>query len=182
MKIQKNNTKTPLTIAAILLIVMALGFAGYKYYLGASNGNQDSIDYSPATQDDKKFNDNIKQDIVDDTPEPARPSSTEATNKKNNITPAITVYGQPEGRGTDFTLNGFVPGIIETDGKCTLTLSKNGQTVTTTKEALRNAQNTSCGQMVISYVKLTPGTWEATLSYASSTSEGSSGPVIVEVK
>ena len=179
MKIKKRNRTTLAVVFAIILIVALLAIWFFFHTNSSSRIGADDINYSPATKDDKQLNDQIKQDLPekDESSTPQQPSSA-----INSVKPVVSAWGQPAGPGTDFHLNGFVDGIVELDGECTLTLEQDWRTVTATKRSLQNAQNTSCGQMVTSYTKLTPGAWKATLYYASSTSKGASDPVTVQVQ
>jgi hypothetical protein len=78
-------------------------------------------------------------------------------------------------------VSGYLEGVVEDDGTCTLTLTKDGQSVSATKPGTSNVTNTSCGQLTIAGSELSTGAWTATVSYSSSASSGSSEPVQVEV-
>jgi hypothetical protein len=78
-------------------------------------------------------------------------------------------------------VSGYLEGVVEDDGQCTLTLTKDGQSVSATKPGTSNVTNTSCGQLTVAGSELSTGVWTATVSYSSSTSSGSSEPVQVEV-
>lgn len=79
------------------------------------------------------------------------------------------------------TAAGFVAQTVEQGGTCTLTLAKDGSTVTTTGSAQADAESTTCGSLTVPAGRLSSGTWQATLSYASSTSTGTSSPLPVTV-
>lgn len=171
-------------IALALVAVVAVATVGWYSYANLFSpqpATEDSagVDHSPATNSDRELADQIKQD------QPNNPSSTPSTPpangsvSKRQVTPLITAW---DGTHGDFKLNGRVPGIIETDGTCTLTLTREDKNVSTSKGALQNVQDTTCGQLVISRAKLSPGDWKAILSYSSPTYAGSSNPEIVEVK
>jgi hypothetical protein len=78
-------------------------------------------------------------------------------------------------------IGGFVSGVVEDGGTCTLTLSKGGETVSAEAEGMADASTTSCGEVAVGADRLSAGTWEAVLSYASATSAGSAEPVRIEV-
>jgi hypothetical protein len=67
------------------------------------------------------------------------------------------------------TAGGFVSGVIETGGTCTLSLTRGSAVVTDQTAATPDSSTTQCGDLSIAAAKLTAGTWEATLSYSSST-------------
>jgi hypothetical protein len=187
MKITSRKISKQKKVAITLLISSIIG-AGllmawvYTSGLEVARDNQ-PIDYSPATKEDKALNDAHKAKLGAEpsgqTPSNTTPASGDT---KKQVTPTITAYGQPAGPSSEFKLNGFVPGIIESDGTCTLTLTKGETVVTVDKGALQNAQNTSCGQLVVPFEKLSTGTWQAVLSYESSMSSGPSATTQVEIK
>lgn len=176
MKIdRKKSLLIPVTAALILL---ASGVLGYILLQKPDNYVRDGVDYAPSTSQDRDYNDSIKQGIVDENSKEDAPDSTTL----KSVKPFISVWGQPSGSGTDLTINGYVPSIVEADGQCTVTLVKDGVNVSVSKASLQNAQNTSCGQLKIAYSSLSPGVWKATLTYKSVSSEGTSAPVDIEVK
>jgi hypothetical protein len=76
---------------------------------------------------------------------------------------------------------GYVSGVVEDGGTCTLTLTSGGARVTAENAAMADAATTSCGALTVPGDRLAPGTWSATLAYESPTSSGSSSPVRIEV-
>ena len=78
-------------------------------------------------------------------------------------------------------VGGYVSGVVEDGGTCTLTLTQGGATVAVTARASADATTTTCGALSVPRAKLAPGTWQALLSYASATHTGRAAPVPVEV-
>lgn len=185
MKINTKASTPPrnkLLVITLAVIILGLTIAGAWMYATRDN-NEPTIDYSPATKDDRTLNDSVKAELDTEPSEQNSPDTTPtSSDKKVKVTPNISAYGQPAGLGTEFKLNGFVPAIIESDGTCTLTLTKDEIVVTVSKGALQNAQNTSCGQLAVPFDKLTIGTWQAVLSYESSAHTGSSVKTEVEIR
>lgn len=182
--IKTKNNRLPKILAVILfaLVIASLLFY-YLYFIDRNEDtfSEDGVNYAPATKDDRSYNDRIKENI------PAQESTDTNTTKdndqiRNTVTPVISAWGQPGGPGSEFRLNGYVPGIIESTGSCTATLTLGSKVATMSKSALQNAQDTSCGQMIIPFNQLTPGIWLATLRYESTSSAGSSNIVEVEIK
>lgn len=79
------------------------------------------------------------------------------------------------------TVEGFVPSVVESTGTCTLALTKDGDTVTTSVPGTPSASTTSCGGAVVPASELSAGTWTAVLTYESPTSTASAEPVEVTV-
>jgi hypothetical protein len=78
-------------------------------------------------------------------------------------------------------VGGYVGGVVEEGGVCTLTLTKGGTTVTGRTEALPDASTTACGEITVPGDEVSAGTWRAVLSYSSDGHSGTSEPVDVEV-
>lgn len=77
-------------------------------------------------------------------------------------------------------VSGFAT-VVEEGGTCTLTLTKGSVTVTGSRPATVDATTTSCGVVQVSDPRLTPGTWQAVLSYTSRTSTGTSAPTTITI-
>ena len=105
-------------------------------------------------------------------------SASGSTQDKQQVSVVITTWAQKHG---DIAVNGYVDGVVEDGGTCTLTLTKNGVTKTASRPAQPNATNTTCGENDIPVSSLSPGTWQATLSYSSDTANGASTQQPVEV-
>jgi plastocyanin len=98
----------------------------------------------------------------------------------SDVDVSITYYGFDPATN-QVEVGGFVAGIVEDGGSCTVTLTGGGQTVTGTSEALADATTTDCGAVAVPGDELGDGTWQAVLSYSSADHSGSSAPVDVEV-
>ncbi|MBF0687198.1 MAG: hypothetical protein IR158_05435 [Cellulomonas sp.] len=72
--------------------------------------------------------------------------------------------------------------VVEDGGTCTLTITRDGRTVTGSEVAVADASTTSCGLMSAAPTTPSAGTWQAVLSYSSDASRGASAPVEVRVR
>ncbi len=79
-----------------------------------------------------------------------------------------------------FEIGGYV-NTLETAGTCMVTMTSGSATVTRTAPSRPDATTTSCGTLSVPISALTSGSWNAVLSYSSSTSIGTSATVAVEV-
>jgi hypothetical protein len=118
------------------------------------------------------------------TPDPAS-GQTLATDEPVVVTTpeapvSVTFYGWDPGT-QQAQVGGYVPGVVEDGGTCTLTLRRGDQTVTGTSGARPDAASTACGAVVVPGAELANGEWEAVLSYESPRHAGSSEPVTIEV-
>lgn len=175
-----------------IIIVMGGLFAAYFFWFHqdaaqkAVSPAKQMINYGPATTAQK----NSAGVNNKDTPPPANsPGSGSANTTKSNtatsakatkqtVTVLITTWAQKHG---DMTVNGYVDGVVESTGICTLTLQKGAIVKTVSRPGHANATNTTCGESDIPVTSLSPGTWQATLSYSSPTASGTSDSQPVEV-
>ena len=78
-------------------------------------------------------------------------------------------------------VGGYVPGVVEEGGTCTLTLTQAGKSVSAKVSATADASSTACGAVTVAGNSLAAGTWQAVLSYASGAHSGSAPAVAIEV-
>jgi hypothetical protein len=98
----------------------------------------------------------------------------------SDVPVTVTFYGwNPTSQ--EVQVGGYVGGVVEEGGVCTLTLTKGGQTVTGRSEALPDASSTACGAVTVPGDEVAAGTWRAVLSYSSPAHSGTSDAVDVEV-
>ena len=101
------------------------------------------------------------------SPPPANPADVATdTAKPASAAVQITFSGTDEA-GEGVAVGAYVAGLVEQGGTCTLTLTLDGKTASAQSEALPDAQTTSCGQIVVPFSDLSPGTWAADLAYSS---------------
>jgi hypothetical protein len=93
---------------------------------------------------------------------------------------SVTFYGwNPDTQAVE--VGGYVTGVVEDGGTCTLTLTKGGKTVTGSTKALPDASTTACGAVTVPGDEVSAGTWRAVLSYSSAGHTGTAEAVDVEV-
>lgn len=165
-------------IIAVVIILLLAGIAAGAWWSWdqrkdnaskdsrpTSQRGEDNIDYSPATEEEKKENEQHKDELIIDEGEPTTPPS-------GNVTPVISDAGK---YGTDIEVSAFVPSIIEEGGTCTMKAVLDNHTVTKQTTSLRNAQNTSCPAFIVPRSEFpAAGTWTITVSYSSATYNGTS--------
>lgn len=98
----------------------------------------------------------------------------------SSVPVTVTFYGwNPTAEAVQ--VGGYVTGVVEEGGVCTLTLTRAGRTVTGQQAATPDASTTACGAVTVPGDELSAGTWKAVLSYVSDGHAGSSDAVDVEV-
>jgi hypothetical protein len=91
----------------------------------------------------------------------------------------VLTFVEPGAGGVEAA--GFVAGVVESDGTCTLTLRRGTDSVSVHSPGEADATTTICGGLTIGADELTPGSWEAVLSYEDGTASGTSSSTAVEV-
>jgi hypothetical protein len=112
----------------------------------------------------------------------AEPSSvaTDAPVTTGKGVDVVLTYAAFDQASAAVQANGFVAGVIEDGGTCTLTLTKGGTKVTATSTAAADATTTSCG-LLQTPDRPAPGKWDAVLTYSSNGVHGKSGVMEVTV-
>lgn len=141
---------------------------------------QDTINYAPPTETEKKETDAHKDKVVEQMRSEAdQPAQEPGVRKK--VTPVISYWGQSD-PGSNLEVGGFVQGVIEDGGECKLVLEKQGREVAEMISSKKDATSTSCSPFVVQRSSLDSGKWNAKLFYTSGTSVGESNQVMIEVK
>jgi hypothetical protein len=99
---------------------------------------------------------------------------------KGHVDVLLTYAGSDQGTGT-VQAGGFVAGVLEDGGTCTLTLTRGGQEVSATSAATADATTTVCG-LLETPPGIAAGTWHAVLAYESSDAAGTSRSTEVTVR
>lgn len=110
----------------------------------------------------------------------SRPSSSGAPGAALRTVSVTTTISGWDASSRTAKVAGYA-NVVEQGGTCTLSLTAGGTVVTATTTAHPDASTTSCGLILASDPRLTPGPWTATLTYTSSTSTGKSTPLTIEV-
>ncbi|HEX5798189.1 MAG TPA: hypothetical protein VFX79_02435 [Candidatus Saccharimonadales bacterium] len=179
-------SKTKIIILSIVaLALLGGGVAAYYYrYVDkdkaetADTTHNDNINYSPPTEQEKKETEEHKKSLAEDKAPTNNPTGNSPSTKKS-VTPVIVSYGQASG---NVEVSARVPGVIESNGTCKLTLTKGSDSVSQSKKATPNASDTSCGFISIPRSKLSSGSWSAKVSYSSSKAEGVSAAKTIKVQ
>jgi hypothetical protein len=92
----------------------------------------------------------------------------------------VTFYGW-NAAAEQVQVGGYVSGVVEEGGTCTLTLTRGGETVAAHGSATADAATTACGELDVAGDQLSAGTWQAVLRYESPSHTGAADAVDVEV-
>lgn len=168
-----------------LSVIAALAAAGGGYVLTRGwPGTSASSDASGTTVATPTPEPAQQTPVAPDVPNPSS-GQTVATDEPvvvdTEAVPVVLTYSAWSPTDREVLAGGYVSGVIEDGGVCTLTLTRDGSSVVVEGAAMADATTTVCGGLSVAGSRLTAGTWQAVLTYASSTHTGSSPAVAVEV-
>lgn len=183
-----KHKKVRLIILASVLVVILLSISGFAYFKKSSSSSvtngtaSDGTKMEEATPVEKSEAEQRKEEISKqqaESPAPTPPPTSGGSGK--TVSPVINYWTvKPVTGDTEFS--GYVGGVFEDGGTCTITLVKDGVTVSESSTGMANATNTTCGTITVAKAKLTPGKWSATLSYKSATASGTSAAQQIAVQ
>ena len=180
-------------LVVLLAVAIAVG-AGFWLTTRADDGTTAAGDVDPVAAPTTEAPDEGGEPVATLEPErtggvpvPTAPPSEVATDSPAptaeagaEVAPQLTYYGWDAAAG-GVEAGGIVMGLVESGGTCTLTLTKGSTVVDVSAEAVDNVTSTSCPAMTVAGDRLQSGTWLATLSYESGTSQGTGDAVEVQV-
>lgn len=103
--------------------------------------------------------------------EKTKNNSGKANDKKSTVTPMFTDASQ---YGNTVEVRAYINGIVESDGTCTFTFTKDAKTITKTSASLTNPNYTNCETVSVPTSEFaSKGTWQLKISYQSPKSQGS---------
>lgn len=183
MRLKRKTAPKPRKALLITLITIAIlligGGAAYAFYMHNSKNNtptnQQGVNLEKSDTE-KAAIDNLKNNPGDklqnnQTDTPSTPSTNQSSGKQaaNVLITNAGIYN-----GT-VSVGGMVTNVTENSGTCTYSFTNGSTKITKTTDTLSNPTSTTCKTVSFSSNELSQsGTWSITLSYSSSTSEGTS--------
>lgn len=182
----KNHKNKTLFLVITVLVVLLLGSA-YAYMAHQknwwpflSNGSNSSkvINESENAADTTYSSEKTKDDNKESTNSSKSPDSSNSNSAKKTIQVGISSATK---EGSSLEIRSFATGIIEGNGTCTATLTKDSLKVTGISEAFIDASTTQCEPIEIDIAKLQTGTWKLIVTYDSQDYEGTSSLMEVNI-
>lgn len=173
-KHRKRVTKILLTglIVGALVTSGVLLRADRSKQAGAPEATQSEV--GPSTEQEKQETEAHKDELAEQAQAEKDKPPVEEDAPKKSVTPVITNASQ---NATTVTVNSFVSGILENNGNCTMKAVKGSLTVSKTVQASANASTTDCAPFLVNRSDFPEtGEWSVTVTYSSSTAEGTSQP------
>ena len=186
MKIKSNQNKIKriIYILVFFLVLVSLFFIlkvndVFDNKKDTAKQNIDKVNYNPPTSEEKQQIQDFKTKQASEEPQSTtQPGSV--THK--TVIPTISSWGQDP---TSHSLEaaGFINGVVESSGTCTLVITKGSETYSQTASGVANAQNTVCPLISIPRSKIpSPGEWSLKITYESKTAKGTSEQRLLKVE
>lgn len=186
MKKIQTKTRKILVFTTMSLIVVCASIGTMLYFNRkveppTTGGN--GVNLNPPTAQDKKETAEFKKALEDthSTSGQTNPTSTPTSNTDATANLGVTLsYINPSAQTVQ--AGGYVTGVLEENGTCTLTLTKGSLRVTGTSTGFIDVNKTTCPQISIERSQLSQnGQWTAVLSYKSTKASGASAPQTVNI-
>jgi hypothetical protein len=179
----KNKILRASIYIGVALVVIAGGLATYVYAFNgnvfgwtASKDDSSSINLDEPTDEQKQAGDDIKKQNLENegkdstgNTDTTETPETQPGPDKSKVSITITSSSADT---TTYRLRALISA-LESSGTCTLTLTKDQQTVTKTADIQPSATTSTCKGFDIPVSELSAGQWNATLTYESDTLLGS---------
>lgn len=156
----KTLARNKKILILIILVVVGTGFGIWRNTKTEQPLQVGEVNYNPPTKAEVKETEEFKKNLGSN-------DSGKSGSASNTV--VITSLSKSEARG-------YVTGVFEDGGTCTLTLVKGSAQITSTSVAVSDVNKTTCPAISIDQSQLKNGVWTATLSYKSATTSGSSAP------
>ncbi|MDO8335941.1 MAG: hypothetical protein Q7T74_04145 [Candidatus Saccharibacteria bacterium] len=181
MKIKQKRVSKKIIIIG-LIAALIVGMAAYIVYAQSNTDDKKArkpITYSGPSEQDKKDAADNKANVAK-RQEIEQQAKQETSSSKKQVSPVITNANQ---NGQQVTVTGYVSGVFEDGGTCTLVASKDGTSFTRTSKGFADATTTSCSPFFIDRSAFSePGSWTVKISYSSSNAEGTSQTRAIEIQ
>lgn len=174
----KNRKTRYIIIAFAILLISVSSYSLYRYFsqkptesTAVTESVISDVNNEPATDDEKMAGEQAQNDID------RRQQSLPTPNTKKEVQVRITSWGS---EGSRFEVSSYA-NTFESTGNCYITLKKGSVVLRGMSTATQSATTMSCGTLSVEGSKITPGTWNATVTYKSTESNGSlTKPIVVE--
>lgn len=178
---------TYIVISIVLLFLIVYGLIAYAKSLwpfistdttpGANNTTQitNKVNYNPPTNKEVQDSQSGKKNI------PTNNKEADKSTQKN-IAVGVSYAGITNDRKDRVEIRAFTPSIVEGDGTCTATLTKDSYVVTASSKAFVDSTTSQCEPIYIPVTRFeTNGKWLLIVSYKSPSGVGSSDSVGVNI-
>lgn len=161
--------------AVVVLAAAAIGGVAWAGYLTAGGGATETVAARPGAVDSPTAAVGVAAGAAGSgsrpvvSPPPKNPDAV-ATDSPVPLSAAVRItYASADQAAGGVAVGAYVAGLVEDGGRCSLTLSLGGSSVTAQTKSSSDASTTSCGTMLVPFGKLKAGAWTVTVAYSSTT-------------
>lgn len=165
-----------LVVVLLLAALTSFAIATNSWpFIKSSSGSSEpdqTIDYGPPTEEEIESSQDGKRNSAD----------TNQPQETDGIRQVGVEISYAKNVGTNLEIRAFTPDVIESDGTCTATVTKDGQEVVRTSPGFVDASSTICEPINIPLSEFSStGVWSVVVNYTSPSSAGISDKVEAEL-
>ncbi len=175
----KNNiikTSKTSTFYFIGLIVAFVAMATAIFLYANQRGDSTQTDVVPdnyPSESEEQLDDSLPVELTNDSTTSTEKTDNATSNNPQTstikATPIITFAQQS---ASIVEVAGFIEGVFEDGGTCTVTFKQNTSEIVATSVAFKDASNTMCNVIKVDTSRFTKGQWSVVLNYSSAVAVG----------
>lgn len=174
-KLKRTRSKKILSLVIIAVILVAAASVGYYYMRQNSKSSIES-------QENAKTTTEVANEMPDPVPATPDEEADASQTKQSTVDKAKTPSPSPTALGVSFTAANQAGNTLQvrlkidqiiSQGTCTLTLKKDGKTVTKTASVYASASLSTCKGFDVPLSELSAGTWQLSATVSSNSLKGS---------
>jgi len=171
-RITKQKTRKKLlltTLIVVIILALAYGvFAAQAKIWPFPSAN--TVNLSPATNNEKSTGDQIKSDSVNDDNQP--PKETPSNDANPSTTSTSVLLSSTTQDSTTYHIRVLIDSVLNS-GTCTLSMTKSGeQTYSSTADVQAGPSSSTCKGFDIPLTSLAVGNWTTTVTVTSGNTTG----------
>lgn len=179
-----RTSRTPALASVALLVCALVSLTGCDATTSAGPSAALTPSASPTSEPDPT----TPAPVTSSSPSPSAPGGDDGA-----VDPGAPAPAPPAGVAVTLTFagwnattasveaGGYVSGVIENGGTCSLRLVREGTIVEVAGTAAADAATTTCDMLSVPVDRVSSGTWTAELTYTSTGATGTSAPMEVQV-
>ena len=190
MRAQPQKTKKALVVTAIVVATALVGYAATAYNVSLwpfsstpntskETGEPNTVNYDPPTDQEVEDGQNAKKSTYNNLNSDEDGTSNGDTPDSNKTSVGVGI-AFADVFESNLEVRAFTNGVVQA-GTCTVTVVKDGKTITKTSGAFIDASSTQCEPILIPKSQLSSGTWSVMVTYSSNGAYGVSEKLEVTI-
>lgn len=168
--LKKRSSKKKYLLIGLVVLLAVGGIFAYTQTLNGNDNDRDSVNYSPPTKEEQEASNTQKEKNIE---------REQIDTNNQTIKNAEVVLVDANQYNDTVEVRTYIANIYEDGGTCTVTFTKDGQTITRNNKGFKDATTTQCEPFVIPRSTFSEaGDWQLKVSYASDSSAGESSQTV----